>query len=289
MDTNKKTFNYSVLFGIVYGVLVIVALIWIWWPKSSRVFEGSEKYTKVNVNQKSIDIYSIKLKKLLSKGDVDELYEKLSLDYISANNLTKDNYIKFLEERGFLANTIDIISSNVNIQDEGIYVYRFLYSNSNGNFYANVIETKPYEYTISFDQNQLPNLETTKELNSNLEVQEYSSDKITFIDNVKYSVRKKTIRDNGITYTLKITNNGNQEVRYKFDNITNVSVVFDDGKEAYLGGVVLTSDEDILTENGYLEKDLFFAVDIQDQNKIRYIKIKNVRIDDEKKNVKINV
>ena len=106
---------------------------------------------------------------------------------------------------------------------------------------------------------------------------------------IKYSVSKKTIRENGITYLLRITNNGDEEVRYKFDNVTNVSVVLDNGKEAYLGGAVMTSDEDNISPKGWLEKELFFSVRSTDQNRIKCIKIKNVRIGDNKKTIKINV
>ena len=284
MDTNKKTFNYSVLFGIVYGGLVIVALLWIWWPKSSRVFEGSEKYTKVNGNQKAIDIYSIKLKKLLSKGDVDELYEKLNVDYITNNNLTKDNYIKFLEERGFLANTIDIMSSTVNIQDNGVYVYRFMYKAGKLNNYVNVIETSPFEYTLSFEQDIIPNAS-----NNNEQKAQSSKDKTTTFDNISYTVSKKTIRENGVNYVLKIVNNASEEVKYNFDNITNVSVILNNGKEAYLGGAVISPDDDIVSPNGELEKELFFAVSSSDQDKIVSLKIKNVKIGRKKKTVIINL
>ena len=291
MDTNKKTFNYSVLFGIVYGGLVIVALLWIWWPKSSRVFEGSEKYTKVNGNQKAIDIYTVKLKKLLSKGNLEELYSRLDLNYVMENNITKDNYQDFLEQRGYISDKINIISSTVNVQENDTYVYRFLYSNGvKKNNYVNVIETEPYKYTLSFEQEEIPNISKTNGQNTgNLEVSESSSDKVTIIDDIKYSVSKKTIRENGITYLLRITNNGDEEVRYKFDNVTNVSVVLDNGKEAYLGGAVMTSDEDNISPKGWLEKELFFSVRSTDQNRIKCIKIKNVRIGDNKKTIKINV
>ena len=62
-----------------------------------------------------------------------------------------------------------------------------------------------------------------------------------------------------------------------------------DGKIANLGGAVISSDEDSLTPNSYLEKELFFAVSSTDQNKIKTIRIQNVKIGDEKKTVNISV
>ena len=291
MDTNKKTFNFSILFIVVYGILVLLALIWIWFPKNKKQSNVALKYDVIDSNQKAIDIYTVKLKTLLSKGNLEELYSRLDLNYVMENNITKDNYQDFLEQRGYISDKINIISSTVNVQENDTYVYRFLYSNGvKKNNYVNVIETEPYKYTLSFEQEEIPNISKTNGQNTgNLEVSESSSDKVTIIDDIKYSVSKKTIRENGITYLLRITNNGDEEVRYKFDNVTNVSVVLDNGKEAYLGGAVMTSDEDNISPKGWLEKELFFSVRSTDQNRIKCIKIKNVRIGDNKKTIKINV
>lgn len=291
MDSNKKTFNFSILFIVVYGILVLLALIWIWFPKNKKQSNVALKYDVIDSNQKAIDIYTVKLKILLSKGNLEELYSRLDLNYVMENNITKDNYQDFLEQRGYISDKINIISSTVNVQENDTYVYRFLYSNGvKKNNYVNVIETEPYKYTLSFEQEEIPNISKTNGQNTgNLEVSESSSDKVTIIDDIKYSVSKKTIRENGITYLLRITNNGDEEVRYKFDNVTNVSVVLDNGKEAYLGGAVMTSDEDNISPKGWLEKELFFSVRSTDQNRIKCIKIKNVRIGDNKKTIKINV
>ena len=289
MDSNKKTFNFSILFIVVYGILVLLALIWIWFPKNKKQSNVALKYDVIDSNQKAIDIYTVKLKELLSKGNLEELYSRLDLNYVMENNITKDNYQDFLEQRGYISDKINIISSTVNVQENDTYVYRFLYSNGvKKNNYVNVIETEPYKYTLSFEQEEIPNISKTNGQNTgNLEVSESSSDKVTIIDDIKYSVSKKTIRENGITYLLRITNNGDEEVR--FDNVTNVSVVLDNGKEAYLGGAVMTSDEDNISPKGWLEKELFFSVRSTDQNRIKCIKIKNVRIGDNKKTIKINV
>lgn len=290
MDSNKKAFNYTALFVVVYILLAVIVVIWIWWPKGVKESSATQKYHEVDANKKATDMYTIKLKKLLSKGDMEELFNRLDAAYIQKYNLNKDNFQKFLEDNGYISDKINIISFSINIQDNDVYVYKYLYSNGSKRVYVNVVEPFPYQYTLSFEQDVLPNVAKDSELNnSNSGESNFVSDKVTIIDNIKYSVSKKTIREDGITYTLKITNNSENEVKYKFDNITNVSVVLSNGTEAYLGGVAIYPEDDIITPNGYLEKDLFFAVSGEDQNKIKYIKIKNVRIGDSKKNININV
>ena len=61
-----------------------------------------------------------------------------------------------------------------------------------------------------------------------------------------------------------------------------------DGKRANMGGTVISADEDILTPGSSLEKELFFAISSQDQNKIKTIRLQQVKIGDERKTVSIN-
>ena len=109
MDSNKKTFNFSILFIVVYGILVLLALIWIWFPKNKKQSNVALKYDVIDSNQKAIDIYTVKLKTLLSKGNLEELYSRLDLNYVMENNITKDNYQDFLEQRGYISDKINII------------------------------------------------------------------------------------------------------------------------------------------------------------------------------------
>lgn len=55
-----------------------------------------------------------------------------------------------------------------------------------------------------------------------------------------------------------------------------------------MGGTVISADEDILTPGSSLEKELFFAISSQDQNKIKTIRLQQVKIGDERKTVSIN-
>lgn len=289
MDTNKKTFNFTLLFIIAYAVLAVLVIIYIWWPKGNDSIVSNSKFTYEDIDEKkkAIDIYKTKIMTFLTENDLEQLYQKLDEDYKAEKNITEKNYQAFLEESGFISkNGISIGECTVNIQKDDVYVYRFKYTCNNVSKYVNVIETKPYEYTLSFEQNSIPIVNNTYTETNEGTIS--SSTKTTIIDNIKYEVTKNTLRENGITYTLKITNNSDKNVEYNFDNITNVTAIMSDGKRANMGGAVISADEDILTPGSSLEKELFFAISSQDQNKIKTIRLQQVKIGDERKTVSID-
>ena len=289
MDTNKKTFNFTLLFIIAYAVLAVLVIIYIWWPKGNDSIVSNSKFTYEDIDEKekAIDIYKTKIMTFLTENDLEQLYQKLDEDYKAEKNITEKNYQAFLEESGFISkNGISIGECTVNIQKDDVYVYRFKYTCNNVSKYVNVIETKPYEYTLSFEQNSIPIVNNTYTETNEGTIS--SSTKTTIIDNIKYEVTKNTLRENGITYTLKITNNSDKNVEYNFDNITNVTAIMSDGKRVNMGGAVISADEDILTPGSSLEKELFFAISSQDQNKIKTIRLQQVKIGDESKTVSIN-
>lgn len=296
MDANKKTFNFTTLFIVVYAILAIIVLLFIWWPKDklNNVNENF-KYSDVDEEQMAIDIYKTELTPLLSKKNMDKLYEKLNYNYMAQNNITKDNYKSFLETCNYISDSVNIIECSVSRQGNDIYIYKFKYSSNNEIHYVNLIESFPYEYSLSFEQDTIPIVDNTSSI-SNIEnnskseeTSNNSNTKTSVIDDIVYEIKVNTIRDNGISYTLKITNNSDKNAEYNFDNITNVSAIMSDGKIANMGGTVISSEEDIVTPNGSLEKDLFFAISSQDQYKIKTIRILNAKIGEEKKTINISM
>lgn len=296
MDANKKTFNFTTLFIVVYAILAIIVLLFIWWPKDKlNNVNGNFKYSDVDEEQMAIDIYKTELTPLLSKKNMDKLYEKLNYNYMAQNSITKDNYKSFLETCNYISDSVNIIECSVSRQGNDIYIYKFKYSSNNEIHYVNLIESFPYEYSLSFEQDTIPIVENTSSI-SNIENNSKSEEtlnnsntKTSVIDDIVYEIKVNTIRDNGISYTLKITNNSDKNAEYNFDNITNVSAIMSDGKIANMGGTVISSEEDIVTPNGSLEKDLFFAISSQDQYKIKTIRILNAKIGEEKKTINISM
>lgn len=296
MDANKKTFNFTTLFIVVYAILAIIVLLFIWWPKDKlNNVNGNFKYSDVDEEQMAIDIYKTELTPLLSEKNIDKLYEKLNYNYMAQNSITKDNYKSFFETCNYISDSVNIIECSVSRQENDIYIYKFKYSSNNEIHYVNLIESFPYEYSLSFEQDTIPIVDNTSSI-SNIEnnskseeTSNNSNTKTSVIDDIVYEIKVNTIRDNGISYTLKITNNSDKNAEYNFDNITNVSAIMSDGKIANMGGTVISSEEDIVTPNGSLEKDLFFAISSQDQYKIKTIRILNAKIGEEKKTINISM
>lgn len=285
VDPNKKTFNISVAFVIVYIILAIIILVVIWHPKIQNNMSGEMEYDNVTDGEKRCqDLYLSQIRFYLKEQNSDELLKKLDKSFMENNNLNESNYKEFLLKNHIIGKNPTLKEGSFSKQSDNVYVYRFKYYLNGYQRYVNVIETYPYQFTISFEQDSLPLIN-----NSSNETTLKSTVKNNNIDNVKYEVSKTSVRDNGITYTLKITNNSDKDVEFNFDNITNVSVILSDGKIANLGAAVISSDDDILTPGGSLTKELFFAVSSQDQNKITNLRIQNVSIGDEKKTVILNI
>ncbi len=285
VDPNKKTFNISVAFVIVYIILAIIILVIIWYPKNQNNFSGEMEYTNVTDGEKRCqDLYLSQIRFYLKDQNSDELIKKLDKSFMENNNLNENNYKEFLLNNNIIGKNPILKESSFSKQGDNVYVYRIKYYLNGYQRFVNVIETYPYQFTISFEQDSLPLIN-----NSSNETTTKASVKNNNIDNVKYQVSKTSVRDNGVTYTLTITNNSDKNIEFNFDNITNVSVILNNGKSANLGAAVISSDEDVLTPGSSLKKELFFAVSSSDQDKITSIRIQNVKIGDEKKTISINL
>ncbi len=154
MDANKKTFNFTLLFIIAYAVLAVLVIIYIWWPKGNSLFVSNSKFTYEDVDEKqeAIDMYKVKVTLLLKENDLEQLYQKLDDEYKSKYHITESNYQFFLEESSLISkNDVSLGECSVNIKNGDTYVYRFSYLCNKKSKYVNVIETKPDEYTLSFE------------------------------------------------------------------------------------------------------------------------------------------
>ncbi len=275
-DINKKGFNFTVLFIALFVIAAIIALVIIWWPKSETKAGKISKYTSVTDGvQKSLDIYLSELKGLLTIDNTDKLYDKVDNKFLSEHKLTKENFSSYMVDNLLVSKNPIIQNTTTTKQDNGVYVYRVEYLTYGGlKKYVNIIEEKPYEYTLSFEQSTIP-------ISSNKSYSKTS-------DDVHYTVSVEEMKSDGITYKLSIKNNGDKTVKYNFDNIDNVYIVLNDNNVIKLGAAVVSTDDSILTKNGTITKSLYFKIGSDYYSEIKSLVLKNVEVDGENKEVKID-
>ena len=275
-DINKKGFNFTILFIVLFVVASIIILLIIWWPKSATKKDKIVNYVSMDGKEESLKLYLTNLKELLTVENSDKLFEKMDLNFLAQNNLNKDNFKEYMENNKYISKNPIISGSSVSKQSDDVYIYRIEYLTYGGlKKYVNIIETKPYVYTLSFEQENIP-------------IVGNKSSTSTYSD-ILYTATIEEIKDNSITYILEIKNNGDKVVKYNFDNVDNVYLVLNDNKTVKLGAAVVSSDDDILTLNGIIRKEFFFQIGTDYHESIKQMVIKSIEIDGNFQEVTINL
>ena len=140
-DVNKKGFNYTILFIVVFAIASVVVLLFIWWPKGSTKAEKIKKYTAVTDGEnKCVSVYMSELKYLLNSDNSAELFKKVDPSYLQENNLNESNFKEFMDSNKFISKTPTFESNTVTKQNNGVIVYRIEYLTYGGlKKYVNVI------------------------------------------------------------------------------------------------------------------------------------------------------
>ena len=102
MDTNKKIFNFTLLFIIAYAALAVLVIIYIWWPKGNDSIVSNSKFTYEDIDEKekAIDIYKTKIISLLAEKDLNQLYQKLNEEYKKGIELVLKQFKDVLTANG---------------------------------------------------------------------------------------------------------------------------------------------------------------------------------------------
>lgn len=281
----KKLVLYTTLAIIACVILIIIALIVVWTPNEGTQVENIEGRKQVysyientNFKQKTYNTYISEVKRLLMPVNVKQLYKKLNEDYISENNLTEDNLGNFLNEKKLLSNQINFKSYTV-VQKGDIYIYRIIYDTLNQDTIlaqdcvVNIIEEKPFAYTLSFENESLSILEhnITRRMND-IEIQ------IKNIENKKESAK----------FEITFTNHNEEDVTIDFDDINNVLLVLNNGKQIRMAATIISAEDDILTKGSSLKKEAFFSANIIEQGMIKAIKFEKIKIGDKETSITVD-
>ena len=276
LNRNDKLLLYTVIFIVIVIISLIVSLFFIW---RSREESGVTSYTYLGFEEEVVAMYQKQLQILLKENNTRLLAQKLDEQFLTDTNLSRDNLTtlkQYLTNKSLFSigrNSIADYTVSAN-EDTGVVVYRFKYYNLDGKLkYVNLIETEPYAYTISFE-NEYTSTSAKKSV-------------IDSTNGVKFELSLQESKENSLKYNAKITNISDEKVQFDFNNVASVELKLEDGNKVKLSSVIASNDDYILAKDSYINQELFFAIPLDKQGEIKSIIFYNVLIGENKTNLEI--
>lgn len=276
LNRNDKFLLCTIIFIVILVISLIVSLFFIWRKKEDS---GITSYTYLGFEEEVVSMYQKQLQILLKENNVRLLAQKLDEQFLADAKLSRDNLIslkQYLKNNALYSlNRNAVVNYTVSAnEDTGLVVYRFKYYNLDNKLrYVNLIETEPYVYTISFE-NEYTYTSAKKSV-------------IDLIDGVKFELSLQESKENSLKYNAKITNTGNEKAKFDFNNVSSVELILKDGSKIKLSSVVASNDDYVLNKDSYINQELFFALPLDRQGEIKSIIFYNVLIGENKTNLEI--
>lgn len=274
---NKKVFVIGCIIIFILVVLIIY-IINLWINPKIEVYTANGEKNEKDLNSSGINSYSsyvdldtdddiyleVKdkyfedVERLTNISNIDELYNKMDQNFLKSNNLNRNNFEEYLIQNKLIGELPAVVSMQYSIQENNVCVYRITYINYMEDRkyyrYINFIETKPYEYTVDFNQEEIPTVVDHS----------YIVEKNGLIFEIKELYRTST----DIGYKVKITNNNEYNVKFDFNTINSVELKMEDGGTSKQSTAILSSTNYEIPKNSFFVKNLFFPIDMQYQGNI---------------------
>lgn len=276
MDSEKKEkIIIYVAIGIV-AVIILFVLVMIW-----KNYIVTQKYKAINKYDSTVtyentmkEYYTKFLSENLKINNFDNLINYISEDYLKNNNLIdKDNEaIKYyLRDEGLISTKITITS--VTYTTDGINNYfRFRYEAGNKYKYANIIESAPYNFIVTFEQGDISSLIRNKEVTRK-------------VNEVTYYFKMVEATNSSVTYDVTITNNSENEYTFDFSALNHAQLVYDDVNYANIAtSIVSTTDDYSITPGSSKTYRLLYNINAENQFLISGFRFTNVKIGNTEKN-----
>ena len=238
----------------------------------------SFSYTVANdYKERGYKVFAAELKSLLFSNNSDYLYEKMDKTFLDSNSLTKDNFKNYLTVNRLVGNEVNLIKYSY-YEGDSYCTYRITYTvkttTGTKTSVVNVLESKPYEYTISFDKTTIP-----ADKNS------YVSSEV---EGIKFEVSLVQTAENFVKYNVKVTNLYNESVKFDFSSLSNVQLLLQDGSKVNQASVVISGDSEVeVNKESYITNEFSFNINLENQNKIKSIIFENVSINEQNKKIEI--
>ena len=296
---NKKKLLWTISIAIIVFVIIVAILINIIIRKKentiSKVYEESEKRTtknkisdinkyttQTNINETIQNGYFDEIQNVLLIDNIDSLYSKMNKDFLKNNNLNQDNFKNYVLENGYVGKFPACTSMRYSIQRDGTYIYRLkCYRDDRSKFYVNLIENKPFDYSIDFSQDIIPTVDDTFYV-------VYDTNY-----NLKFEVSEIKRNEKSISYELKVTNNGDREIEFYLNNITDMALEIEADNDSEIDGYVKQASSELssrkykINKDSYFIKKLYFPLDMQYHSKVKGIIFYGVRIEDINQDISI--
>ena len=278
MEEEKDLTRLYVLVAVIVTIVVLVVIIFIWFPKSGDSkdiyrYTVADDYKEQGYNA----IYS-SVRSLLYTSNVDSLYKKMDTSFLSEKGLNEQNFKNYMIANNLIGDSVTL--KNYSVLEEGdTVIYRLNYVVS-GNFgqksnVVNIIETYPYEYTLSFEQDSIP-------ITS-------SNDKTIEDEGIRFEVKITERKNNQIKYNVKITNLYNTSVKFDFTNANNVYLKLSDGSVIKQTSIITSDDNNVnLEKDSYITKEFVFNISLENQSNIKSLVFTSINVDENSKDVIIS-
>ena len=272
---NEKLYIYIVI-GF-FAVAFIFVLYFIWKPSSDNIKEdiniisNEDSYEDVQLNN-----YLNVLNRLLIATNYNELFERIDSTWLDSNSYNKDTLYNYLIEQGIISNKVPVVKESIALSGtNGEYYYRFGIQNEKGNIrYVVINETTPNIYTISFEQNNISNMEG--------KTYTYVEDGITYTLNVIASL------ENVAQYELTLSSTREDVVTFDLSTNQCLSIELKNGTKFNPSDITSTTNNVYkMTENSQFSVKLTFNLSLEKQSEIS--KINFYQVSDSKGSKVVNV
>ena len=223
------------------------------------------------------DYYKEYLAENLKLINYDILYENINPDFITSVNCnTKEELKDYLRNNNLISSDINIQNIEYSNDNSDNSYYRVTYIVHNITKYVNITESSPYNFLISFEQNNFDSINNNINANVNY-------------DSVNFDLKVIENNDTSVKYSITITNNSNDNYQFDFLSLNNVSLRYDNNKYTNMAVAVATSNEDYtITPGSSKSFEVLFNLDFSNQMKINGIRFANVKINQDTTSIEIS-
>ena len=278
MTENKEKILVYIAIAIII-VITIVVIGLIWGASISNVDDNTINNFDPTITYEEVmtDYYKEYLAENLKLINYDILYENINPDFITSVNCnTKEELKDYLRNNNLISSDINIQNIEYSNDNSDNSYYRVTYIVHNITKYVNIIESSPYNFLISFEQNNFDSI------NNNINA------KVNY-DSVNFDLKVIENNDTSVKYSITITNNSNDNYQFDFLSLNNVSLRYDNNKYTNMAVAVATSNEDYtITPGSSKSYDVLFNLDFSNQMKIDGIRFANVKINQDTTSIEIS-